>query len=253
MPASAATAQPAAKTVIEVLYPEYANQAGDNGNAMYLRACLPDAEFVETTHDDVPYFADHTPSLILLCGMSEAQQEKTIELLSPYRDRLAALVDAGCPMLFTGNAPEVLGTKIVNPDGSEVAALGILDFVTSRNMPERYHDVVIGDFVPAPGEKPIKVVGFKIQFTQMEGDNMAGYFCPEQGHQARGLPQEQPHGDVAHRPAAPAQPGLHALPPRPHWREGRPPRLRGGRAHCVQRAAQDVPPARHGPGLLARA
>ena len=33
-----------AKTVIEVLYPEYANQAGDNGNAMYLRACLPDAE-----------------------------------------------------------------------------------------------------------------------------------------------------------------------------------------------------------------
>lgn len=180
MPASAATAQPAAKTVIEVLYPEYANQAGDNGNAMYLRACLPDAEFVETTHDDVPYFADHTPSLILLCGMSEAQQEKTIELLSPYRDRLAALVDAGCPMLFTGNAPEVLGTKIVNPDGSEVAALGILDFVTSRNMPERYHDVVIGDFVPAPGEKPIKVVGFKIQFTQMEGDNMAGYFCHDQ-------------------------------------------------------------------------
>ena len=46
-----------AKTVIEVLYPEYANQAGDNGNAMYLRACLPDAELIETTHDDVPYFA----------------------------------------------------------------------------------------------------------------------------------------------------------------------------------------------------
>ena len=167
MPASA-------KTVVEVLYPEYANQAGDNGNAMYLRACLPEAEVVETTHDDVPYFADHTPSLILLCGMSEAQQEKTIELLSPYRDRLAALVDAGCPMLFTGNAPEVLGTKIVNPDGSEVAGLGILDFVTSRNMPERYHDVVIGDFVPAPGEKPIKVVGFKIQFTQMESGHTAG-------------------------------------------------------------------------------
>ena len=36
----------AGKTVVEVLYPEYANQAGDNGNAMYLRACLPDATFV---------------------------------------------------------------------------------------------------------------------------------------------------------------------------------------------------------------
>ena len=31
----------AGKTIVEVLYPEYANQAGDNGNAMYLRACLP--------------------------------------------------------------------------------------------------------------------------------------------------------------------------------------------------------------------
>ena len=76
------------KTVVEVLYPEYANQAGDNGNAMYLRACLPDATFVETSHDDVPYFAEHVPSLVLLCGMSEAQQEKTIELLMPYRDFL---------------------------------------------------------------------------------------------------------------------------------------------------------------------
>ena len=152
----------AGKTVVEVLYPEYANQAGDNGNAMYLRACLPDATFVETSHDDVPYFAEHVPSLVLLCGMSEAQQEKTIELLMPYRDRLNELVDAGVPMLFTGSAPEVLGSKIVNPDGSEVCGLGILDFVTHRNMPERYHDVVIGDFVPAPGQKPIKVVGFKI-------------------------------------------------------------------------------------------
>ena len=51
----------AGKTVVEVLYPEYANQAGDNGNAMYLRACLPDATFVETSHDDVPYFAEHVP------------------------------------------------------------------------------------------------------------------------------------------------------------------------------------------------
>ena len=35
-----------ANTVVEVLYPEFGNQAGDNGNEMYLRACLPDATFV---------------------------------------------------------------------------------------------------------------------------------------------------------------------------------------------------------------
>ena len=133
----------AGKTVVEVLYPEYANQAGDNGNAMYLRACLPDATFVETSHDDVPYFAEHVPSLVLLCGMSEAQQEKTIELLMPYRDRLNELVDAGVPMLFTGSAPEVLGSKIVNPDGSEVCGLGILELCDPPQhagaLPRRRH------------------------------------------------------------------------------------------------------------------
>ncbi len=157
------------KTVIEVLYPEYANQAGDNGNAMYLRACLPNATFVETTHDDVPYFAENAPSLILLCGMSEAQQVNTIELLRPYRDRLAELVESGVPMLFTGSAPEVLGEKIVNPDGSETPALGLFDFVTHCNIPARYHDVVIGDLLDAQGGScGIDVVGFKIQFTQAE-------------------------------------------------------------------------------------
>ena len=70
-------------------------------------------------------------------------------------------------MLFTGSAPEVLGTSIINPDGTSVEGLGILGFVTHRNMPKRYLDVVVGTFVPAPGEKPIEVVGFKIQFTLM--------------------------------------------------------------------------------------
>ena len=28
-------------TKIEILYPEYGNQGGDNGNALYLEACLP--------------------------------------------------------------------------------------------------------------------------------------------------------------------------------------------------------------------
>ena len=111
--------------------------------------------------------------------MSEAQQVKTIELLRPYRDRLIELIDAGVPMLFTGSAPEVLGTKIVNPDGSETSALGLLDFVTHCNIPARYHDVVIGDLNAPECDEAIKVVGFKIQFTQMEVGASAGQqpFC----------------------------------------------------------------------------
>ena len=83
-------------------------------------------------------------------------------------------------MLFTGSAAEVLGTSITNPDGTSVEGLGILDFVTHRNMPKRYLDVVVGTFVPAPGEKPIEVVGFKIQFTLMEGRNESSFFLSDE-------------------------------------------------------------------------
>jgi Predicted glutamine amidotransferase len=166
--------------VIEVLYPEFGNQAGDNGNEMYLRACLPDATFVHTSYGDTPYLADKVPSLVLMCGMTELQQDIAARGLAPYRDRLAELIDAGVPMLFTGSAAEVLGTSITNPDGTSVEGLGILDFVTHRNMPKRYLDVVVGTFVPAPGEKPIEVVGFKIQFTLMEGRNESSFFLSDE-------------------------------------------------------------------------
>ncbi len=169
-----------ANTVVEVLYPEFGNQAGDNGNEMYLRACLPDATFVHTSYGDKPYFMEKTPSLVLMCGMTEMQQDIVARELELYRDRLFELVDAGVPMLFTGSAPEVLGTSITNPDGTSVDGLGLFDFVTHRNMPKRYLDVVVGTFVPAPGDKPIEVVGFKIQFTLMEGHNESSFFLADE-------------------------------------------------------------------------
>ena len=43
-------------TKIEILYPEYGNQGGDNGNALYLEACLPKENFVYTSHAETPYF-----------------------------------------------------------------------------------------------------------------------------------------------------------------------------------------------------
>jgi len=214
--------------VIEVLYPEFGNQAGDNGNEMYLRACLPDATFVHTSYGDTPYLADKVPSLVLMCGMTELQQDIAARGLAPYRDRLAELIDAGVPMLFTGSAAEVLGTSITNPDGTSVEGLGILDFVTHRNMPKRYLDVVVGTFVPAPGEKPIEVVGFKIQFTLMEGRNESSFFLSDEvgfglndRKQARRVPQEQPHRHMAHRAAPSLQPRSRALDPRHHGRDGR--------------------------------
>lgn len=175
----AAAASASGSPVIEVLFPEYGNQAGDNGNVMYLRACLPNATFVETSHGDVPYFADARPDLIVMCGMTERQQETVIERLRPYRDRLAQLVDEGVHMLFTGNAPEVLARTIEDARGTRIEGLGLIDAVVKRDTSARYLSVQVGSFEPAPGAAPLEVVGFKIQFTQVEGDNSGSFFIED--------------------------------------------------------------------------
>ncbi|WP_234346287.1 MurT ligase domain-containing protein [Collinsella provencensis] len=166
----------ASQPVIEVLYPEYGNQAGDNGNVMYLRACLPNATFVETSHGSVPYFAEHTPDLIIMCNMTERQQEAVIEQLRPYRDRLAQLIDEGVYMLFTGNAAEVLGKGIRDAKTGAVEGLDLLDITTERTMRRRYLTVNVGAFAPEPGSDPMEVVGFKIQFTQVFAGGIDGAF-----------------------------------------------------------------------------
>lgn len=167
-----------AQTTVEILYPEFGNQAGDNGNAMYLRACLPHATFIETAFGEVPAFATRDDlSLVLLCGMTERQQERVLEALMPYRDRLAELADAGAPMLFTGNAVELLGNMIITPEGRGITGLGLFDIVTHQLTPRRFTGVGLGTFEPAPGADPIDIVGFKMQFTQAEGKNEKCPFC----------------------------------------------------------------------------
>ena len=56
---------------IEILFPEYCNLFGDYGNIMYLKACLPDAEFIETSLNSEPVFATEVPNLIYMGPMTE--------------------------------------------------------------------------------------------------------------------------------------------------------------------------------------
>lgn len=153
---------------VEVLYPEFGYQGGANGNEMYLRACLPDAEFIETSGAAAPAFAQGDISLILMGGMSERQVELVIQRLMPYRERLEELVECGVPMFFCGNAGEALCRTIVHPDGSEVAGLGLIDAVVRQKTPQRFNDIFAGVFEPGEGSEPIKLGGFKSQFTQIE-------------------------------------------------------------------------------------
>lgn len=164
-------------TAIEILFPEYGNQGGDNGNAMILRESLPEATFIETPYGATPYFADHEPSLIMMNSMPEMQQKNAIKALMPHKARLQELIDAGTPVLFTGIAGEVLARSISNPDGSTVEGLGILDATVERREPQRFRDVNLGVFDPGDGSAPIELVGYKIQFTQVRGDNSRDYFC----------------------------------------------------------------------------
>ena len=103
-PAGIATDAPleqGAGCVIEVLYPEFGNQAGDNGNALYLRSCLPAATFVETSYGDEPYFATHQVNAIVMGGMTEAHQVLAARALRSYADRLAQLADEGVTIVLS--------------------------------------------------------------------------------------------------------------------------------------------------------
>ena len=163
-----------AGAVVEILYPEFANQAGDNGNALYLRACLPGALFIETRYGDTPAFVTRDVDAIVLGSMTEAHQRLAADALRPHAMRLAELADEGVPMLFTHSAAEILGSSFGTPDGGNVNGLGILDLATRQDMPKRYLCSLVGEFDPGAGDAPLEVLGFKIQFTQSRGNNVAG-------------------------------------------------------------------------------
>lgn len=165
-------------SVVESLFPEFSNQGGDNGNMMYLKASLPAAEFIETRFTDKPAFVTRDVDFIYLGYMTEAEQEKVAAKLMPHKDRLVELVEKGCVVLFTGNACDLLGTKIVCDDGHEVSCLGLFDFTVKQDFSHRIVEPYLGTFTPAEtGGEPLEIVGYKVQFTQVEGDNSREPFC----------------------------------------------------------------------------
>ena len=169
-------AEQGAGCVIEVLYPEFGNQAGDNGNALYLRACLPGATFVETAYGQEPAFATQDVAAVVLGGMTEAHQELAARALKPYAARLAELADAGVPMLFTHSGAEILGSTFGTVGGGAAQGLGVLNVATRLDMPKRYICSLVGSFDAGADTEPLQVLGFKIQFTQMRGDNALAPF-----------------------------------------------------------------------------
>ncbi len=147
---------------IEVLFPEICNLFGDLYNPKYLaRSC--GAEIIRTSLKAEPFFVNETPDLIYIGSMSERSQELAVAALAPHKARLERLIDSGANMLVTGNAMELFGKQIDSDEGSSLEALGIFDFISKREMMNRYNALYLGTF----GD--MDIVGFKSQFSHAYG------------------------------------------------------------------------------------
>lgn len=157
--------------VVEILFSEVCNLSGDGQNVKYLQATLPGAEFIFTSLHDTPYLTEKKPDMIYIGGMSESVQRKVIEKLMPLKDRICELVDAGTPILATGNAGEIFCKRIdYVTEKCSAEGLGIFDITVTTNWFKRYHAKVLGKL------DNISIVGFRAQFSFLYGDNSNNYF-----------------------------------------------------------------------------
>lgn len=156
---------------IEILFPEFCNLFADSQNMRYLKQCIPEATFIETSFNEEPKFASEKVNLIYLGAMTEKMQEKVIAKLKKYKTKIEELIENNTIFLFTGNSLEIMGEYIENEDGSKIEGLGIFEVYAKRDMLHRHNSFFIGDF------EGIKIVGFKSQFTMMYGKNEENYFA----------------------------------------------------------------------------
>jgi lipid II isoglutaminyl synthase (glutamine-hydrolysing) len=166
---------------IEMLFPEVGNLHGDNFNITYLAQCRPDARIIRTGLTDTPAFATGTVDLVYLGPLTEQGQLKAIERLTPHKERIEALIEAGTTFLFTHNALEVLGTRIRNDEMNyDVAGVGVFDLESTLHMFGRYNGKVMGTLPALGADHPI--VGYKSQFSMLTGgESLPGFLVAERG------------------------------------------------------------------------
>lgn len=157
--------------VIEILFNEVCSLFGDGQNAAYLKATLPEAEFIYTPLTETPYFVDNTPDMIYLGAMTENTQRRVLNKLMPLKTRIQELVEAGIPFLATGNAADIFCRSIdYVTEEIKVDGLNIFDLDVKTNLFDRYNGKTLGEF------EGMKIVGFRSQFSFIYGDNSQNYF-----------------------------------------------------------------------------
>ncbi len=147
---------------IEVLCPELCNLYGDMGNIDYLKASLGvEAEFIETKLTDTPAFVNENINMIYIGSMTEGSQERIINMLMPYKERIEELINKSVIIFATGNGQEIFYDRIEVEDGTVIKGLGIVPYYAKRKLRERNNSLYLGSFKGINSE----IVGYTSRFT----------------------------------------------------------------------------------------
>ena len=168
-----------AKMVIEVLYPEYNNLYGDRGNCEYLQKKLCKAgyetEIIETSLYDEPAFVNSKVDFLLIGPCQEKHQLAEIGELKRYREEIKNRIDNGGVILTTGNAFEIFGQHIENPNGEKTRCLSIYPYYSTQFSKLRYNDCSVGEF------DGMQIVGFKNLLSHSYGENPKPFLNMKKG------------------------------------------------------------------------
>ncbi|MFT4230082.1 MAG: hypothetical protein QM602_07335 [Microbacterium sp.] len=125
------------------LYPADLDFGGDRGNieALQLRARRAGLEIDQRTHGIGDEPIAETDLLVLGTGPASVL-ERVLADARRHRDKLAALIEAGTPVLAIGAGAEILGESITTLDGRVHAGLGIIPMHAVRNRDRRIGYVI---------------------------------------------------------------------------------------------------------------
>lgn len=152
---------------VEILFPEVCNLYGDLQNIYYLKRCCDTLEIVETDLKAQPAFLAGDVALVFMGSTTEQGLRLAADALRPYREAIAARIDAGQLFLATGNALDILGEGIDSDAAPHVDGLGLLSTHAAYQMMRRHNSYYVGKF------EGMDIVGFKSLFGHSHGTGEA--------------------------------------------------------------------------------
>lgn len=148
------------------LYSDMMNLYGSYANAAVLRRHLENAgcevELSTPAIGETPDF--FMADFVLIGAGTERSQKAVIPDIMRLRPELASAADRGVPMLFCGNAAELLGQKVITAAGTEYQTLGIGKFKSTETGRR-----IVGDVFACSPLCKEPVVGFINKCSLLEG------------------------------------------------------------------------------------